>query len=56
MENGTPTWTAVHEDVYDGTGEQWDVYRRMRDTVAGDWKGFHGITNVMVSVTSTREL
>ena len=43
------TWTAIPDDVFDGVGEQWDVYRAMRDTVQDDWAAYHPITNVMVS-------
>lgn len=37
------------EDIFAGEGEQWDVYRRMREETKDDWKGFHPLTNVMVS-------
>jgi hypothetical protein len=40
---------ALPEDVYEGVGAQWNVYRGIRDLVKGDWKGYHPETNVMVS-------
>lgn len=44
-------WTQIPEDVYDGVGEQWDVYRRTRSHVeeigGGDWSRFYPLTNVM---------
>jgi hypothetical protein len=52
----TTYWTPIPEDVYDGVGEQWDVYRRIRDhideTGSGDWSGFYPKTNVMVRINA----
>lgn len=42
-------WTPLPDEVYEGVGAQWDVYRAMRDRLGNDWEGFHPITNVMVS-------
>ena len=44
------TWSDLPPEVYEGKGDQWDVYRSMRDQIAGDWAGFHPETNVLVSV------
>ncbi|WWD18745.1 hypothetical protein CI109_103199 [Kwoniella shandongensis] len=40
-------WTSVPEEVYEGKGAQWDLYRAMRDRIEGKWEVFHPITNVM---------
>ncbi len=46
-------WSTLPEEVYEGVGAQWDVYRQMRDRVGRNWEGSHPVTNVMVSqVTS----
>jgi hypothetical protein len=42
------TWSELPAEVYEGRGDQWDVYRSMRDEIAGDWAGFHPETNVLV--------
>ena len=42
------TWSELPAEVYEGKGDQWDVYRSMRDQIAGDWAGFHPETNVLV--------
>ena len=45
-------WTRIPEDVFDGQGEQWDVYRAMKTYIEADgddWDGFHPVTNLMVS-------
>ncbi|WVN89898.1 uncharacterized protein L203_105128 [Cryptococcus depauperatus CBS 7841] len=42
-----PTWSLLPEEVFQGKGAQWDIYRAMRDKIEGDWQGFHPITNVM---------
>ena len=49
LEIGKSVWTPLPEEVYEGVGPQWDVYREMRDRVDGDWEAFHPITNVLVS-------
>lgn len=37
------------EDIFNGEGdEQYEVYRRMRKATNGDWRGFWGVTNVIV--------
>ena len=41
-------WCNLPEEVFEGKGDQWDVYRRMREIVGRDWKGNHLITNVLV--------
>lgn len=41
-------WTPLPEEVYEGVGAQWDVYRGMRERVRDDWQGFHPFTNVLV--------
>ncbi|TYJ56443.1 hypothetical protein B9479_002846 [Cryptococcus floricola] len=43
----TPTWSSLPEELYEGKGKQWDVYRSMKDRIDGDWEGFHAITNVL---------
>lgn len=49
-------FTHLPKEVYEGVGDQWDVYRAMRDTLTNDaststssdpWTGFHPATNVM---------
>ena len=42
------TWSDLPPEVYEGKGDQWDVYRSMKDQIAGDWAGFHPETNVLV--------
>jgi serine/threonine protein kinase len=42
------TWSELPAEVYEGKGDQWDVYRSMRDQIAGDWAGFHPETDVLV--------
>lgn len=46
----TPVWSQIPEEVYEGKGAQWDLYRAMRSRIGDDWDGFHAITNVMVSL------
>ncbi|WOO77920.1 Serine/threonine-protein kinase haspin hrk1 [Vanrija pseudolonga] len=48
------TSTPLPDEVYEGVGNQWDVYRAMRDRIesaddaASDaWTAFHPITNVL---------
>ncbi|KIR80431.1 HASPIN protein kinase [Cryptococcus gattii EJB2] len=43
----TPVWSQIPEEVYEGKGAQWDLYRAMRSRIGDDWDGFHAITNVM---------
>lgn len=45
-------WTPLPDEVYEGVGPQWNVYRSMRDRVDGDWEGFHPSTNVLVSIST----
>ncbi|BEJ14016.1 hypothetical protein CspHIS471_0311900 [Cutaneotrichosporon sp. HIS471] len=42
-------YSALPEEVYEGVGNQWDVYREQRDAVegAGAWESFHPSTNVL---------
>ncbi|ORY31860.1 hypothetical protein BCR39DRAFT_82627 [Naematelia encephala] len=40
-------WTPLPEELYDSIGDQWDVYRSMKDQIAEDWSGYHPVTNVM---------
>lgn len=45
-------WSRIPEDVFDGQGEQWDVYRAMKTYIEAngdDWDAFHPVTNLMVS-------
>jgi len=42
-------WTPLPNELYEGIGKQWDVYRAMRDRIGDDWEGFHPITNALVS-------
>jgi len=46
-------WVEIPDDVCEGVGEQWDVYRQMRDIIKGEWEDYHPITNVMVCFIST---
>jgi hypothetical protein len=43
--------TPIPEDVFEGAGEQWDVYRDIRDLVMsegkGDWAVYLPITNLL---------
>jgi hypothetical protein len=55
-------FTPLPEDIFEGKGEQWDVYRAMRTMIQrgangddrrdgdGDWEAFHAESNVMVSL------
>ena len=47
------TWSELPAEVYEGRGDQWDVYRSMRDQIAGDWAGFHPETNVLVCLITS---
>lgn len=47
----TSTWSAFPPEVYEGKGDQWDVYRSIRDLVKDDWAAFHPRTNVLVSAS-----
>jgi hypothetical protein len=49
------TWSELPAEVYEGKGDQWDVYRSMRDQIAGDWAGFHPETNVLVRLITSLE-
>lgn len=41
-------WTPLPEEVYEGVGDQWDVYRVQRDVVEeSGWEGFYPSTNVL---------
>jgi hypothetical protein len=46
-----PYFTPIPEDVFSGVGDQWDVYRAIRDLVDdesdGDWAGHLPRTNLM---------
>lgn len=44
-----PVYSPLPEEVYEGVGDQWDVYRAQRDVVegAGAWESFHSPTNVL---------
>lgn len=44
------TWSDLPVEVYEGKGDQWDVYRAQRDLITDDWAGFHPETNVLVSL------
>lgn len=41
--------TAIPDEVLEGEGEQWDVYRAISKKVGEDWEGYHPITNLLVS-------
>lgn len=49
-DNGVAS-TPPPEEVFEGVGQQWDVYRAMRERVEKDaeeqWAGFHPITNAL---------
>ena len=47
--HGKTVHTHIDEEVFEGVGEQWDVYRAMREAMADDWSDYHPISNVMVS-------
>ncbi|WVQ73312.1 hypothetical protein IAR50_002880 [Cryptococcus sp. DSM 104548] len=42
-----PTWSPLPEELFEGKGKQWDVYRSMRNRMGGEWEGFHAVTNVL---------
>ena len=46
--NGGAIYTPLPEEVYEGVGAQWDVYRSMREMIGDDWEGYHPRTNVLV--------
>ncbi|WVR06590.1 hypothetical protein IAU60_003622 [Kwoniella sp. DSM 27419] len=49
-ENSDAVWTELPDEVFEGRGAQWDLYRAMKARVEasqGQWKDFHPITNVM---------
>lgn len=41
-------FASLPDEAYEGVGEQWDVYRAIREEMQEDWEGYHPITNVMV--------
>jgi hypothetical protein len=49
------TWSDLPPEVYEGKGDQWDVYRSMRDVIGDDWAGFHPETNVLVCFSFDKE-
>ncbi|KAJ9113812.1 hypothetical protein QFC19_000005 [Naganishia cerealis] len=54
-----PIWSAIPEEVFDGHGEQWDVYRAMKshiDAAGGKWEEFYPRTNLMWLYYLTRRL
>ncbi|KAJ9101743.1 hypothetical protein QFC21_003082 [Naganishia friedmannii] len=54
-----PIWSAIPDDVFDGQGEQWDVYRAMRshiEALGGEWDQFYPTTNIMWLHYLTRRL
>jgi hypothetical protein len=66
-ESDEPYFTPIPEDVFEGVGDQWDVYRGVRDLVdasaQGDWAAHLPRTNLMwlrhlarVLLYSTRSL
>lgn len=46
---GDVVYTSLPNDIMDGEGAQWDVYREMKDAANGDWATYRPVTNVMVS-------
>lgn len=50
MPDKSSVFIPYTDDLYDGIGDQWDVYRGIREVIKGDWKGYHPSTNVMVSI------
>ena len=50
-ESEEPYFTPIPEDVFEGVGDQWDVYRGVRDLVdasaQGDWAAHLPRTNLM---------
>lgn len=50
--DGKVIHSSIPDDVFEGKGAQWDVYRSIRDTVDGDWSTYKPITNVMASASS----
>lgn len=58
-EGGNTTFTPIPDEVMDGVGKQWDVYREMRGgggERAVDWETYRPITNLMVSEKSSTYL
>jgi len=47
--DGRVIHTEIHSEIFEGVGDQWDVYRSMRDIAKSDWNAYHPVTNVMVS-------
>ncbi|KAK4684541.1 serine/threonine-protein kinase haspin, partial [Tremellales sp. Uapishka_1] len=47
MSSSKTVCTPLPQEVYEGVGEQWNVYRAMRDVVGEDWEGYHSRTNVL---------
>lgn len=57
LPSGAVAFTPLPEDIFEGKGEQWDVYRAMRAMIHrgdgdgdGEWEAFHAESNVMVSL------
>ena len=42
-------WSDIPPDLYEGVGDQWDVYRLMRDHTDDEWTEFYPSTNIIVS-------
>jgi hypothetical protein len=64
LPSGAVAFTPLPEEIFEGEGEQWDVYRAMRAMIKrgdhggdrgdrddnGEWEAFHAESNVMVSL------
>jgi serine/threonine-protein kinase haspin len=50
----TPIWSSLPLEVYEGKGDQWDIYRSQRDVIGSDWSAFRPRTNILVSHTLGR--
>jgi serine/threonine-protein kinase haspin len=46
--DGRVMHSEMHEEIFAGVGDQWDVYRSMREIAKDDWETYHPVTNVLV--------
>ncbi|CDZ98592.1 Serine/threonine kinase (haspin family) [Phaffia rhodozyma] len=47
MPDGNILWSPIDEEVFDGVGKQWDVYRAIRSHIGDrNWEGFFPKTNL----------
>lgn len=51
---GMVLYTTPPKEVFDGKGDQWDIYRAMRDESEERWEGYNPRSNAMVGFPVSR--